>query len=231
MLQGYVINLDRHPERLFTFYQQPEARLFQRMPAVDKQILALLGNGDLLFDIASLKRNIQRPVTLGEIGCTLSHLKVWQAIANNTQIAEHDFALVAEDDIRFIPHFDQYLVSLVQSISQQALDIVLLHKLGLYIEGNLPRFSGGGGTLHYFIPTLACQCDNDGSALYLIRKAKAKSLVSELASRKPDWLADQFSAFCELDRIAILSHQFGYIEENSSSDLEQERNIARQQSL
>lgn len=230
MLQGYVINLDRHPERLFTFYQQPEARLFQRMPAVDKQILALLGNGDLLFDIASLKRNIQRPVTLGEIGCTLSHLKVWQAIAENTQIAEHDFALVAEDDIRFIPHFEQYLVSLVQSISQQALDIVLLHKLGLYIEGRLPLFKEKE-TLHYFIPTQSHQCDNDGSALYLIRKAKAKSLVAELASRKPDWLADQFSAFCDLERIAILSHQFGYIEENSPSDLEQERNIARQQSL
>lgn len=228
MLQGYVINLDRHPERLFKFYQQPEARLFQRIPAVDKQILALLGNGDLLFDVVGLAKKIQRPITLGEVGCTLSHIKVWQAIAENSQIADHDFVLVAEDDVKLIENFQSYLRPLVQSVLEQPLDLVILQKLGLY-SNNIALFNSG--VLTYSSPTLSIHCDNDGSALYLIRKAKAKSLVAELASRKPDWLADQFSAFCDLERIAILSHQFGYIEENSPSDLEQERNIARQQSI
>lgn len=228
MLQGYVINLDRHPERLFKFYQQPEARLFQRIPAVDKQILALLGNGNLLFDVEGLAKKIQRPITLGEVGCTLSHIKVWQAIAENSQISDHDFVLVAEDDVKLIENFQSYLRPLVQSVLEQPLDLVILQKLGLY-SNNIALFNSG--VLTYSSPTLSIHCDNDGSALYLIRKAKAKSLVAELASRKPDWLADQFSAFCDLERIAILSHQFGYIEENSPSDLEQERNIARQQSI
>lgn len=228
MLQGYVINLDRHPERLFKFYQQADAHFFQRVPAVDKQVLALLGNGETCFNLSALAKKIQRPVTLGEIGCTLSHIKAWQAIANNENLQDHEFAVVAEDDVKLIANFQSYLTAFIKLITNLPFELVILQKLGLY-SGHISLFNGGD--LSYSIPSSSRECNDDGSSLYLIRKSKAKSLVAELASRKPDWLADHFSTFCELNHIAILSHQFGYIEDHSQSDLEADRNVARQHSI
>ena len=39
--KGYVINLNRSPERLRKFFSQTSANLFTRMPAVDKKLLEL----------------------------------------------------------------------------------------------------------------------------------------------------------------------------------------------
>ena len=38
-MRGYVINLDRQPERLTHFYQQPGSEIFQKVSAVDRKVL------------------------------------------------------------------------------------------------------------------------------------------------------------------------------------------------
>ncbi|XP_023029681.2 glycosyltransferase 25 family member [Leptinotarsa decemlineata] len=43
----------------------------------------------------------KRPMTLGEIGCFMSHLNIWNEIVKQG----HETALVLEDDIRFEPYF------------------------------------------------------------------------------------------------------------------------------
>lgn len=222
-VKGYVINLDRQPERLARFYQHANLRNFTRLPAVDKQTLALI-SADFLFNINRLQARIARPVTLGEIACTLSHIKAWTAIANDDQLGENEFAVVAEDDVKLVAHFEACLASLLASISQTDTELVLLHKLGLYQPQ--PVFEGGALTV--YSPESKASCDDDGSSLYLIRKSKAKQLVSLLENGKPYWLADHFSRFCDLDRLLILSHSLGEISPHSVSDLEAERVIARQ---
>ncbi|MBF0785228.1 glycosyltransferase family 25 protein [Muribacter muris] len=227
MFQGYVINLDRRTDRLSQFYQQQEAHSFQRVAAVDKEFLALIGDGREVFNTAFFCQSIQRPITLGEIGCTLSHIKTWRLIAENNQLADDDFAIVAEDDVKLIANFSQYLTACLAHFKSTQADIVLLQKLELAKGGNVALFSGGD--LNYFVPKSAVECDNYGSSLYLIRKSKAVSLLKRLEAEKPAWLADQFSLFCELDKMIILSQLFGYVPPETESDLENERNLARQQ--
>lgn len=225
MLQGYVINLDRHSDRLFSFYQQPDARYFHRVSAVDKKLLDLFQSDALFFNSRALEHKINRKVTLGEIGCTLSHIKTWQIISENTQLAEDDFAVVAEDDICLIDNFGSYLQAILPSLKETEADIVILQKLGLYSAEKVELFDGR--ELSYFIPSISQQVDNDGSSLYLIRKSKAIELTQQLTAQKPNWLADHFSVIAELNKIFILSKMFGYIPESSLSDLEDERNVAR----
>ena len=224
-LHGYVINLDRHPERLSLFYQQAELSYFQRVPALDKQLLALFQTDSLFFNSQMLEQKINRKVTLGEIGCTLSHIKTWQIISENRQLSDNDFAVVAEDDICLVDNFSSYLQAILPSLKETEADIVILQKLGLYSREKIEIFEGG--ELSYFIPNISQQVDDDGSSLYLIRKSKAVELTQRLAEQKPNWLADHFSAIADLDKIFVLSKMLGYIPENSPSDLEDERNIAR----
>lgn len=42
-----------------------------------------------------------RPMTMGEIGCFLSHYNIWKKIVEQDQ----ELVLVLEDDIRFEPYF------------------------------------------------------------------------------------------------------------------------------
>lgn len=227
MFQGYVINLDRRTDRLFQFYQQQEAHPFQRVAAVDRAILALIGDGREVFNTALSYQYIQRPITLGEIGCTLSHIKTWKLIAENNQLADDDFAVVAEDDVKLIANFSTYLSACMAHFKASQADIVLLQKLELAKGGNVTLFTGGD--LNYFVPSSASASDNDGSSLYLMRKSKAIALLKRLEAEKPAWLADQFSLFCELDRMIVLSQLFGYVPPETESDLENERILARQQ--
>ncbi|MGX2955861.1 glycosyltransferase family 25 protein [Ursidibacter arcticus] len=226
MLKSYVINLDRQPERLHSFYQNSSAKSFLRLPAVDKKVLELI-KPNFLFNLTKIENKINRPITLGEIACTLSHIKTWEYIAKDENIDDNSLVLIAEDDIRLIENFDAYLKNILPSLQKKDIDIVILHKLGLYSSHSVYN----GEELTAYFPQDDYECDNDGSSLYLIRKSKAKQLILSLESNKPYWLADHFSSFCDLNRILILSSSFGYISTDHISDLEQDRNIARNLSI
>lgn len=229
MLQAYVINLDQRTDRLYEFYQQQDAQYFRRVSAVDKAVLALIGEPSYFFNTAWNSQYIGRAVTFGEIGCTLSHIKTWKLIAENDQLADDDFAIVAEDDVKLVANFTRYLTVCLPHFKTTEADIILLQKLSLANGGNVTLFTGG--ELHYFIPNSVIESDNDGSSLYLIRKSKVVSLIKRLEKEKPHWLADQFSLFCDVDKMIILSELFGYVPKPDDSDLEYERTLARQAAL
>lgn len=52
----------------------------------------------------------KRPLTMGEIGCFLSHYLIWEEMINNGL----DKVLVLEDDVRFEPDFRNQLQDLLQ---------------------------------------------------------------------------------------------------------------------
>ena len=56
-MRGYVINLDRQPERLTHFYQQPGSEIFQKVSAVDRKVLDIIGNKEFFFDVATFYPN------------------------------------------------------------------------------------------------------------------------------------------------------------------------------
>ncbi|KAF2364663.1 Glycosyl transferase family 25 [Trinorchestia longiramus] len=64
-----------------------------------------------------------RQMTYGEIGCFLSHYKVWQDVVKNG----YRTVLLFEDDIRFEPFFREHLSSLMRHVEDIRLDWDLIY--------------------------------------------------------------------------------------------------------
>ena len=109
------------------------------------------------------------------------------------------------------------------------IDLVILQKLGLHELGWQDKFYRGESQIKLEIASHYCA---DGSSLYLIRQSLAKELTAALAQQKPFWLADWFNVFCDKSKIRISVPLLGYVPEglDSPSDIEEERQVARQNS-
>lgn len=227
MFYGYVINLNRHPQRLQRFLAHSDAKYFERIPAIDKKVLDLLDAPELLFNIEKIKSIIGREITLGEIACSLSHIRCWQKIAENQQLELTDFAVIAEDDIQLVDNFHYFLSNILQKLKNRPkIEIALLHKLSLFHEGFYTA-SAEQRDFHFLTDNHPSLFDNDGSALYAIRKDRAIQLVEQLKTSKPYWLADHFTHICPSQNMLVLNPLLGKIANPNDSDLEADREIAR----
>ncbi|WGE84762.1 glycosyltransferase family 25 protein [Actinobacillus equuli] len=227
MFYGYVINLNRHPQRLQRFLAHSDAKYFERIPAIDKKVLDLLDAPELLFNIEKIKSIIGREITLGEIACTLSHISCWQKIAENPQLELTDFAVIAEDDIQLVDNFHYFLSNILQELKNRPkIEIALLHKLSLFHEGFYTA-SAEQRDFHFLTDNHSSLFDSDGSALYAIRKDRAIQLVEQLKTNKPYWLADHFTHICPTQNMLVLNPLLGKIVNPNDSDLEADREIAR----
>jgi glycosyl transferase family 25 len=92
----FVINLDKSPQRM--------ARIAKRLNELDipfERVAAVYGSNLSEYDLNSAyssrlnARTYRRPLTMGEIGCYMSHLKAWKIIVDRSIPC----ALVIEDDI------------------------------------------------------------------------------------------------------------------------------------
>eukprot|EP00090_Calanus_glacialis_P014493 TRINITY_DN23297_c0_g1_i1.p1 TRINITY_DN23297_c0_g1~~TRINITY_DN23297_c0_g1_i1.p1 ORF type:complete len:567 (-),score=145.41 TRINITY_DN23297_c0_g1_i1:201-1901(-) len=124
----YLINLERRPDR----YSRMKYNLdligvdFQLVPAVDGRLIdqnyLIENNIKMLPEFSEPYHG--RPLTFGEIGCFMSHHKIWKdMIASN-----YDTIVVFEDDIRFEPYFIQkldYLLTELKTIPEEW-DLVFL---------------------------------------------------------------------------------------------------------
>ncbi|XP_078041605.1 glycosyltransferase 25 family member [Augochlora pura] len=107
--QIYMINLLRRPDRRTRMY-----RLFkelsihvQTVDAIDGRTLKQSILSDLGVEVMPEYSDPyhDRPMTMGEIGCFLSHYIIW------SEVIENDFetVIILEDDVRFEPFFRQKL--------------------------------------------------------------------------------------------------------------------------
>lgn len=109
----FMINLERRPERRAKMNQSFDALGLdvEYVPAVDGREL----NDDefkkigIEFLEGYADPYLNRPMTLGEIGCFLSHFYLWEKM-----VAEQlDEVLILEDDIRFEPYFKERAVNML----------------------------------------------------------------------------------------------------------------------
>ena len=121
--KSYVINLDTRQDRWSNLLRdQPELKEFvERVPGVNGKTLQLTDEIYRLFE------NNQFQWKKSIMGCNLSHLSVWNKIAEQTS---GDYFLVLEDDVRFHPHW-------MENWKAYAADIPLDADL-LYLGGVLP---------------------------------------------------------------------------------------------
>lgn len=125
IIQIFIINLDTSTERRIEMIRQMDfyGLKYEFFEAVDGKKLDINVINEIRNQPYSFKKAFGREMTLGEIGCAMSHLNLYKKIVDE----EIDYALILEDD----SEFDEQLPYIVKNINtpevlQNKLDLVLL---------------------------------------------------------------------------------------------------------
>lgn len=114
----FMINLERRPDRRLKMERSfKEIGLkVEHFAAIDGQILSqeYLEKIDVKYLPGYADPFHNRPMTKGEIGCFLSHFKVWE----RQVMYKLNEVLVLEDDIRFEPYFKQRASRILEQARQ-----------------------------------------------------------------------------------------------------------------
>ena len=203
-LTCYVICASEKIERLSHFLRCASDSHVVPISALTKEQVSLLGNSSALFNLKKAEEILNRTPNNKEIAHTLSHIHCWKVIAENEQLQDNDFALIAESEIQPVENFIQHAISYANKYSSYGI-IKLQHdgdaRSGerLFQSGDEPDALIYGDTNQY----------NYGCSLYLIRKNVAKKLTALLSETKPYWLSAQFTAFYEPQNIAQARYLLG----------------------
>lgn len=208
----FLINLNRRPDRLqYVQHQMERLNLdFTRISAVDGQFLSM--ETQSLINIEQFIIETKKKPVLGELGCALSHRKVWQKIIDENI----EYALILEDDVKikaelltFLHNFKFYNFFDFLNLSTNKpynIDVDVLHRLkqlGMFerkrIDPNLNvwkklewRNKWKIFKLHYNSGLVALECDPApalGSG-YIISNKAAQSFLnsSETLNFPIDWI-------------------------------------------
>ncbi len=126
-IRFYIINLDRSSERLanISAHLKSLGIEFTRIAAVD---------GRELSDISIYPLRYFRPLTKGELGCSLSHYKCWQQIIQD----RIDYGVVLEDDVII----DKKLLNFISILEQEETTNWDILKLTQYFKTSPQSFDG-----------------------------------------------------------------------------------------
>ncbi|KAL5012579.1 hypothetical protein ScPMuIL_011130 [Solemya velum] len=125
--QVYMINLVRRQER-----RDRMMKSFDIL-GIDAKVLDAV-DGKLLNETYLKKLGVQmmpgyadpyhvRPLTMGEIGCFLSHYKIWEDMLDNN----YERIIVFEDDVRFEPYFRRKFFNMMREVDTKVPDWDLLY--------------------------------------------------------------------------------------------------------
>ena len=209
-MKKYLISLEKDTKRREIFFSQPDTSDFEIFRAINTMALeeTELQNR---FNFEKFKQRYHRLVTKGEIGCTLSHLAVYQLIAEDQTINADDYCLVCEDDALFATNFQQNLTALLKQNLQADIVLVGQSKIPTFndveLKINYPstftfwqkRIENTGYTYSYPYKNYFA-----GTVAYLIKKSAALRFLAELETHKPYWLADDFILFGQDFNLDIL---------------------------
>ena len=203
-LTCYVIYASEKIERLSHFLQCASDSHVVPISAVTKEQVSLLGHSSALFNLKRAEELLERTPNDKEIAHTLSHIQCWKTIAENEQLQDDDFALIAESEIHPVENFIQHATHYANKYSSYG--IIKLQHDGDARSGE--RLFQIGDEPYALIYSDINQY-NYGCSLYLIRKNVAKKLTALLSETKPYWLADQFTVFHEPQNIAQACYLLG----------------------
>lgn len=210
-LTSYIIYNSEKAEALNHFLKYTDNSVVIPITAISKEQVKLLGNLSALFNINKNNEESNRLVNDKEIARTLSHIQCWKAIAENQQLQNNDFALIAESEIQLVENCTQYAIKYANKYSGYG--IIKLQHDGAHHSGE--RLFQAGDEPYAIIYGDTDQY-NYGCSLYLIRKDVAKKLIVLLNETKPYWLADQFTAFHDPKNIAQACYLLGELPQKRS---------------
>lgn len=166
----------------------------------------------LLFNTQKFSLRYGRNVTKGEVGCTLSHLRVYEKIISAQTVADNEYCLVCEDDALFTDNFQFNLDAVVKQ--NLTADIVLIGQSkitnfdDIELKINYPTtFSCGQKKIEETKFTYSYPYKNyfAGTVAYLIKKSAAEKILARLShGQLPFWLADDYILFGEEFKLDIM---------------------------
>lgn len=208
-MKKYLISLTKDIQRREIFFRQTDAQDFQVLDAINTMHESP-ENLITIFDSEKFKKRYARPVTKGEIGCTLSHLAVFRLIKNDENIKNNEYCLICEDDAFFNEDFQYHVDCLIRQVEyteriteKKYAEIILLgqSKIASFddieLELTYPttfsflqkKILGSSFKYSYtYKPYFA------GTVAYLIKKS-AVDIFLEKAIERPFWLADDYLLF------------------------------------
>lgn len=169
MFPIYVINLESAHER--------RARITGRLEGLGlpyKLIKAVSGKAlsrDELakhYDHETAIRVMGRPLTLGEIGCALSHVGIYREMVDEGV----PYALILEDDVEFSAHFPLSLEALEAVLEPDQNVVYMLNHVHRYTRWQSNELKGVGE----LCPVVEGYCANG----YVVTRASAKVLLEQL---------------------------------------------------
>lgn len=168
----FVINLDRDRARLDDVARGLAAVdvAFERHPAINGKRHGALIRRLIRQDFHS--RAKQRPMTDGEIGCTLSHLSVYRRMLREGV----EKALILEDDAVFEPEFASFFANHLGALLDR-FDIVKIEGIFFdHVSADATTLASAGGARAVLPlrPTL-------GTAAYALTRRGAKRLLKALS--------------------------------------------------
>lgn len=201
-MNKYLISLEKDTLRRELFFSQPDTQDFEYFTAINTMNKSLeeLSN---YFNINKFSLHYSRAATNGEIGCTLSHLAIYQKIIENNEIEENQYSLICEDDALFSREFQKHLNKLInQSIHS---DIILLGQSKVdnfnhfELELSFPTTLNILNKHNFSQEFRLCYPYKNyfaGTVCYLIKKSAARTLLQQSKMQEnPYWLADDFILF------------------------------------
>jgi GR25 family glycosyltransferase involved in LPS biosynthesis len=107
-MQMWLINLERRKDRLINFVKENHGNVppFQVFKAVDGKMLPPSAKTQRMFETSDFHYRA------GIVGCAYSHIKIWKEFLD---LKEYDYALVVEDDAKFVSAFVPKLLSLIEN--------------------------------------------------------------------------------------------------------------------
>lgn len=200
-MKKFLISLEKDNKRRELFFSQTDSLGFEKFSAINT-MQETQENLDKRFNSADFLQKYNRAVTKGEIGCTLSHLSIYQLIVNDMNINNDEYCLICEDDALLCDNFQHHLELILNTTLQT--DILLIgqskisHFNGIELEINYPTSYKFGlkkiANSHYKIG-YPYKNYYAGTVAYLIKKSAAKKILKQLEHKKPYWLADDFILF------------------------------------
>lgn len=203
-LKKIILSLEKDINRRNIFFTQAHTSDFEVFDAINFMDRSLDSLNEV-FDLLTFECKYGRKPTKGEIGCTLSHIQIYQKILNDSSINDDDYVLICEDDALFAMDFNENLLKILNSNLSKDVDILLLGQSkirsfnDLELEINYPTTFWGlqknifGARVKYSYPYLNYYA---GTVAYLISKQGAEKILNILSKKiKPFWLADDFRLF------------------------------------
>lgn len=131
-MKTFVVNLDKRPDRWETFqnHNEPKFLNYERFSAIDGTKLKPTSQLSQIFD------NNDYNMREGMVGCAMSHVKLYIDLLKDD---ESDAYCILEDDIDFIPDFEDKLIFCVNELQETNWDMFYLghHLLKQFIDNEV----------------------------------------------------------------------------------------------